>query len=180
MTADGGDTDPPKGRNSEGKLYGGDGSGDGLDMLYRVVDNINDWLPTKAALDIVYGLFTGADLNGNPMMATDYGWAAVGIIPMGKASIATKSVTGWVKRSVYQSFDKTVQKDIARAVAKGIVAPKGNSGIIKLTASEAQSTGYTYKLKMMGEKSKDLRIYGNANANGHIYFETPMTHKKNR
>jgi len=76
--------------------------------------------------------------------------------------------------------EKTVQKDIARAVAKGIVAPDGKSGIIRLTASESKATGFTHKLKMKGAKSGDLRIYGNANSNGHIFFEKAMGHKKNK
>ncbi|MDM1408104.1 hypothetical protein [Myroides sp. DF42-4-2] len=130
MGADGLEQDKPKGRNSEGKLYGGDGSGDALDLTYRVVDNINDWLPTKSGLDLVYGLFTGADLNGNPMSGVDFSWAVIGVIPVNKFSTPVKGATGWVKRSVYKSYDKTVQKDISRAIAKGVVPPKGHSGII--------------------------------------------------
>lgn len=49
---------------------------------------------------------------------------------------------------------------------------------MRLTASEAKATGFTHKLKMKGAKSEDLRIYGNAN--GHIFFEKAMGHKKNK
>lgn len=79
------------------------------------------------------------------------------------------------KRSVFESLDPAVQKKVADAVKKGIVAPTGNSGIIKLTASEAQATGYTHKVKILG-KGGDLRIYGNEEKNGHIVFDKVMGH----
>jgi len=54
--------------------------------------------------------------------------------------------------------------------------PKGQIGIIKLTASEAASTGYQYKLKILDKVGGDIRIYGNPNVNGHIVFEKVMGH----
>lgn len=49
-------------------------------------------------------------------------------------------VSGWVKRSVFKSLDPSIQKKVAAAIEKGIVAPTGKQGIIKLTASEAAQT----------------------------------------
>jgi RHS repeat-associated protein len=57
-------------------------------------------------------------------------------------------VSGWVKKSVFKSLDPSIQKKVAAAIEKGIVAPTGKQGIIKLTASEAAQTGYQYKVKI--------------------------------
>ncbi len=84
-------------------------------------------------------------------------------------------VSGWVKKSVFKSLDPSIQKKVAAAIEKGIVAPTGKQGIIKLTASEAAQTGYQYKIKILG-KGGDTRIYGNALENGHILFEKRMGH----
>jgi hypothetical protein len=55
------------------------------------------------------------------------------------------------------------------------VAPTGKQGIIKLTATEAAETGYQYKIKIL-DKGGDIRIYGNAQENGHILFDKIMRH----
>ncbi|GGH32942.1 hypothetical protein FAZ19_23475 [Sphingobacterium alkalisoli] len=80
-----------------------------------------------------------------------------------------------VKRSVFNSLDPTIQKKVAAAIEKGIVAPTGQQGIIKLTATEAAQTGYQYKVKILG-KGSDMRIYGNPKENGHIFFDKIMGH----
>lgn len=67
-------------------------------------------------------------------------------------------------------LDKVIKSKVANAIKNGIVAPKDSQGIIKLTATEAKSTGYQYKLKILG-KGGDIRIYGNPNKNGHIVFD---------
>jgi RHS repeat-associated protein len=86
-----------------------------------------------------------------------------------------KSTSGWVISKVFNSLDTSVQTKIKNAISKGIVAPTGQQGIIKLTATEAAQTGYQYKIKILG-KGGDIRIYGNPNANGHIVFEKVMGH----
>ena len=93
-------------------------------------------------------------------------------------SLAKKNVgktSGWVVRKEFNSLDPLLQAKFKHALTKGIVPPKGNIGIIKLTESEAKSTGYTYKLKIL-HKGGDLRIYGNPLENGHIVFDKIMTH----
>jgi hypothetical protein len=107
-----------------------------------------------------------------------WGWRLAGIIPfVSEFKMGTKiaKVSGWVKRSVFESLDPAVQKKVADAIKKGIVAPTGNSGIIKLTASEAKETGFTHKVKILG-KGGDLRIYRNQQKNGHVVFEKVMGH----
>ena len=86
-----------------------------------------------------------------------------------------KSASGWVISKVFNSLDPAIQTKIKNAISKGIVAPTGQQGIIKLTATEAAQTGYQYKIKILG-KGGDIRIYGNPNANGHIVFEKVMGH----
>lgn len=86
-----------------------------------------------------------------------------------------KSTSGWVISKVFNSLDTSIQAKIKNAISKGIVAPTGQQGIIKLTATEAAQTGYQYKIKLLG-KGGDIRIYGNPNANGHIVFEKVMGH----
>lgn len=78
--------------------------------------------------------------------------------------------SGWVKPSVFNSLDAALQKKVAAAIEKGLVAPTGQQGIIKLTATEVKETGYQYKVKILG-KGGDIRIYGNPLPNGHIYFD---------
>ncbi|SIS31607.1 RHS repeat-associated core domain-containing protein [Chryseobacterium joostei] len=93
-------------------------------------------------------------------------------------SLAKKNVgktSGWIVRKEFNSLDPLLQAKFKHALTKGIVPPKGNIGIIKLTESEAKSTGYTYKLKIL-HKGGDLRIYGNPLENGHIVFDKIMTH----
>jgi hypothetical protein len=110
--------------------------------------------------------------------------AILGMIPLGggNASLAMAKVpiipiitSGWVKKAVFKSLDPAIQKKVAAAIEKGIVAPTGQQGIIKLTASEAASTGYLYKIKILG-KGGDIRIYGNPLDNGHILFDKIMGH----
>jgi hypothetical protein len=88
---------------------------------------------------------------------------------------AVKKTSGWVTRKVFAGLDPAIQKKVAAAIEKGIVGPTGEQGIIKLTTSEAASTGYAYKIKILG-KGGDLRIYGNMNENGHIVFDKVMGH----
>nr|WP_312923034.1 RHS repeat-associated core domain-containing protein [Empedobacter brevis] len=86
-----------------------------------------------------------------------------------------KKVSGWVVSKVFNSLDSSIQTKVKNAISNGVVAPTGNQGIIKLTASEAKSTRYTYKIKILG-KGGDIRIYGNANTNGHIVFDKIIRH----
>jgi hypothetical protein len=92
-----------------------------------------------------------------------------------KNGIGLSKTSGWIKRSVFESLDAAIQKKMVAAIDKGIVAPVGKQGIIKLTATEASSTGYTHKLKILGSGG-DLRIYGTQGQNGHIFFDRLMGH----
>ena len=93
----------------------------------------------------------------------------------GKALKNLHKTSGWVKKSIFNSLDPVIQKKVIKAIGKGIVSPVDNSGIVKLTATEAKATGYAYKIKILG-KGGDIRIYGNANAKGHIFFEKISGH----
>lgn len=84
-----------------------------------------------------------------------------------------KKFLGWVVSKVFNSLDSSIQTKVKNAISNRVVAPPGSQGIIKLTASEAKSTGYTYRIKILG-KGGDIRIYGNANGNGHIVFDKVM------
>lgn len=53
-----------------------------------------------------------------------------------------KKTSGWVTRKVFDSLDPSIQKKVKNAISKGIVAPEGQQGIIRLSATEATSTGY--------------------------------------
>jgi RHS repeat-associated protein len=102
----------------------------------------------------------------------------ISILPVGKivkGGMSLVKASGWIKRSVFSSLDPAIQKKMAEAIKKGLVAPTGQQGIIKLTAAEAAETGYQFKLKILG-KGGDIRIYGNALPNGHIIFDKVMKH----
>ena len=64
---------------------------------------------------------------------------------------------------------------MADAIKKGIVAPTGNSDIIKFIATEAKAPGCTYKVKILGNGG-NLIIYRNQQRNGHIVFNKVMGH----
>jgi hypothetical protein len=70
---------------------------------------------------------------------------------------------------VFLKLDSAVANKFASAMEKGVVAPTGKQGIIRLTASEAVGVGYTHKLKILGEGG-DLRIYGKQLPNGQFYL----------
>jgi RHS repeat-associated protein len=91
------------------------------------------------------------------------------------ATVIKKQTSGWVVRKVFNTLDPAIQRKITAAIKNGIVSPKGQQGIIKLTATEAKATGYSYKVKILG-KGGDLRIYGNMNESGHIVFDKVMGH----
>jgi hypothetical protein len=87
--------------------------------------------------------------------------------------------TGWIARKVFSSLDSTLQKKFVEAIGKGIVAPTGKQGIIRLTASEAKSIGggYTHKLKILAKGGGgDMRIYGKQLPNGHFLFDFLKRH----
>ena len=94
---------------------------------------------------------------------------------VGKVANGVANTSGLVKRSVFNSLDPAIKKKVAAAIENGIVAPTGKQGIIKLTATEAAQTGYQYKVKILG-KGGNIRIYGNLQENGHIFFDKIMGH----
>ncbi|RYD97758.1 MAG: RHS repeat-associated core domain-containing protein [Sphingobacteriales bacterium] len=97
-------------------------------------------------------------------------------VGMNRGAISTSiKVSGWIKRSIYKSLDPSIQKKMVSAIEKGIVAPTGSQGIIRLTQTEAVTTGFTHKIKILG-KGGDIRIYGNQSENGHIFFEFIKRH----
>jgi hypothetical protein len=93
----------------------------------------------------------------------------------GPESVGSPKFSGWVSRDVFNKLDTAIQSKVAVAIEKGIVPPTGNSGIIRLTASEAAQTGYQFKIKILG-KGGDIRIYGNPMSNGHVFFDKIMRH----
>jgi len=93
-----------------------------------------------------------------------------GTIPIiGGPINAEAESSGWIASKIFKKLDRNIQKKMIRAMKKGIVNPKNNSGIVKLTATEAKATGYTHKLKILG-KGGDIRIYGTQSKNGHFFF----------
>jgi hypothetical protein len=92
-----------------------------------------------------------------------------------KAAKKVGKATGWVVRKEFKKLDPAIQKKVAAAIENGIVEPTAKQGIIKLTSIEAKSTGYLYKIKILG-KGGDIRIYGNPDANGHIVFDKIIRH----
>ncbi|MGN6493886.1 MAG: DUF6443 domain-containing protein [Agriterribacter sp.] len=124
-------------------------AGDGLDL--------SDAIPTKAGAKVLLGGFIG------------------GAIKSTAKSVAKKKVSGWVKRAVFNELDPAIQRKVSAAIKNGIVAPIGKQGIIKLTALEVETTGYLYKIKILG-KGGDIRIYGNPLKNGHILFDKISGH----
>ncbi len=149
--------------------------------MYRVGGSLNQ---VVNGLDLITSYTHGTDLSGGVVDGADQLGMALSMIPLegavekvilkGAAKVLAKT-SGWVKRSVFNSLDPAIQKKVAAAIENGIVAPTGKQGIIKLTATEAAQTGYTYKIKILG-KGGDIRIYGNAQKNGHIFFDKVMGH----
>ena len=119
----------------------------------------------------------GAGVGANTIKNTIKNAIKEGVNKKIKREVSEEVVktSGWVKRSVFNSLDPVIQKKVAAAIEKGIVAPTGRQGIIKLTATEAAQTGYQYKIKILG-KGGDIRIYGNPLENGHIFFDKIMGH----
>lgn len=155
---------------STSKVKQGDG-GTGMSDLLELSFGFT---PIGPFLDVTNAI-EGEDRSGNEL---SWGWRLIGIVPfVSEFNMGTKiaKVSGWVRRSVFESLDPAIQKKVADAIKKGIVAPTGNSGIIKLTASEVKATGYTHKVKILG-KGGDLRIYGNQQKNGHVVFDKVMGH----
>ncbi len=108
---------------------------------------------------------------GGPKLTSDAPIA--GTIPGvgGFKKTATKQSSGWIASKIFGKLEKSIQDKLITAMKKGIVAPVNNSGIVKLTASQAkQYPGYTHKLKILG-KGTDIRIYGTQGKNGHFFFD---------
>lgn len=148
--------------------------GDGGTAISDMTELGIGFTPIGIAIDITNAI-EGTDRSGGEM---SWAWRLAGLIPLVsefKTSAKIAKVSGWVSRSVFQSLDPAIQKKVADAIKKGIVAPTGNSGIIKLTATEAKATGYAYKVEILGNGG-DLRIYGNQQKNGHIVFNKVMGH----
>jgi hypothetical protein len=110
-------------------------------------------------------------------VGNSYQTAMMIIFPLPSNPSSEIKATGWIARKVFNSLDSSVAKKFVAAISKGVVAPTGKQGIIKLTASEAKAVGgqYTYKLKILG-KGGDLRIYGKQMPNGHFVFDKVLTH----
>jgi len=90
-----------------------------------------------------------------------------------------KKSSGWIARKVFGKLDKTIQQKMKTAMKKGIVAPVGKSGVIKLSASELKKyPGYTHKLKIKGKGASHFRVYGTQGKNGHFFFDLIKNTKK--
>jgi hypothetical protein len=81
-------------------------------------------------------------------------------------------ITGWIEQKIWKGLSKQIQKKFAATLKKGIVPPKGHSGIVKLTESEIIElakkgmSGYTHKVKILGEGVSHYRVYGTIMKNG--------------
>ncbi|WP_343618305.1 hypothetical protein [Flavobacterium sp.] len=107
----------------------------------------------------------------------NYLTAMTAIFPLPSNPTSEVKATGWIARKVFSRLDPAIAKKFASAMGKGVVAPTGKQGIIRLTASEAEAVGagYTHKLKILG-KGGDLRIYGKQLPNGQFLFDKLLTH----
>lgn len=103
----------------------------------------------------------------------NYVYAAAPIL-LGR--IKVPYVSGWVQKKIFRGLEKVAKERVQTAIAKGIVGPTAENGIIKLTASEVKQLGgkYTHKIKI----NADMRIYGKINDNNHILFDYLNGHKK--
>jgi RHS repeat-associated protein len=57
-------------------------------------------------------------------------------IPLILNRVKVPKVTGWVQKKIFNGLEKLAQDRIKTAIAKGIVGPTAENGIIELTASE--------------------------------------------
>lgn len=110
-------------------------------------------------------------------VADNYQAAMMVVFPLPSNPTSEAKATGWIARKLYSSLDSGIAKKFGAAIGKGIVAPTGKQGIVRLTASEAEAigAGYTHKLKILG-KGGDLRIYGKQLPNGQFLFDKLLTH----
>lgn len=85
--------------------------------------------------------------------------------------------TGWIVRKTFNSLSPAVKKQLVKAIQKGIVAPKGANGVVKLTASQAKEfPGYTHKLKILSKEGGDIRVLEKMQNNGHIIYDKIIRH----
>ena len=126
---DGGDsTDPPKkGKTSDGKYYGGDGSGSFSDMLSRFVYETDQWNPIALAWDGIKGSLTGTDRYGNPLTSSQSTLKLATAIPIGRvASVSTKLSN----RLTYQVINRS-SKGADGALSRHIIERLDNKVISK-------------------------------------------------
>ena len=127
------------------------------------------WVGATTAdnIDTEYGSPGKNALNG------DYTQAAMMLV---MSRVGGSKMTGWVKRKEFQKLESLVQEQVKRAIAKGIVGPKGKLGIVIVDKTEdLYKAGYRFKIKI----DADLRIYGKEiEDTGHIFFDYITGHKK--
>ena len=82
----------PGGENIDNRNYGGDGSGDMMDMALRVVDVINQFNPIAHLMDNVSFAFTGSDRLGNKMSLGDAWMKSASVFPIGRVGVFGSSV----------------------------------------------------------------------------------------
>ena len=119
----------------------------------------------------IFGRDRNADRNQGVVLEANIEMATA-VVPV------PKGTSGWIVRKIFNKLPPQLQAKFIKSIAKGVVPPTGNTGIIKLSASEIAEKGlkgYTHKLKILG-KGGDLRIYGKMGDNGHIVFDKIMGH----
>lgn len=95
-----GDGDPPvKAKTSNGKIYGGDGSGSFSDYFSRFVYETDQWNPIALGWDGIKAHFTGTDRYGNNINATEANWKLASMIPVGKYGNVSKSLFNHIFRN---------------------------------------------------------------------------------
>ncbi len=89
----------PKGKTSDGKFYGGDGSGDLLDYFHRFVYETDQWNPIALAWDGIKAKITGTDRFGNSLTPSQSNLKFASAIPIGKYASISKSVWSHIFRN---------------------------------------------------------------------------------
>ena len=81
---------------------------------------------------------------------------------------AKPKITDNAAKSVTKKFGKQGFKAFEKAMNKGMVGPKGQSGI---KALKNMPNGYGYEVKLFNKQYANYRLYGNKNEVGEIVFD---------
>jgi RHS repeat-associated protein len=126
----------------------------GKKVVFDTAEGIDDEIFNNAGEDAMNGDFTKAAMM-----------LVMSRIPGGR------KFSGWIARKEFQILSPALQKKFIAALKKGIVGPKGETGVVIIDSTEElYKAGYRFKIKILGVGG-DTRIYGKAMENGHVLFD---------